>query len=152
MPMSDSTWKYSFGKYLELFFWSRDMRMYQGCPHDHQKDHVRYFNWQGSSVRVHYDPIDLLEIVVPRARITWKVDHDLKLKNETFTKAEERWLRFITSVKARIRSIRIDSVLPEKAEACKTEVDRLFKKAQEDQPILLKRLQDTYMSSKYYEI
>ncbi|KAK3393655.1 hypothetical protein B0H63DRAFT_458736 [Podospora didyma] len=156
MPMSVSTWKYSFGKYLELSFWSRGLRLnpQTECPHDHQRDHVRFFYYlyRDIAVRVHYDPIDLYEIIVPRPRITWKVDNDLKLKNELFTKAEERWNRFMNSVKARLKSIRIDSVLPEKADACKSEVEKLMKKAQEDQPQLIRSLQEAYMDSKYYEI
>ncbi|KAK2014943.1 phosphatidylinositol-4-phosphate 5-kinase [Colletotrichum eremochloae] len=154
MGMSDSTWKYSFGKYLELLFWSRGLRLHEitGCPHDHHRDHIRYFHYRDTWVRIHYDPIDLLEIIVPRARITWKVENDLKLKNEIFNKIEERWARFINSVKLRLKSIRIDSVLPEKAEACKAEVDRLAKKAQDDQVALIRRLQETYVNSKYYEV
>ncbi|KAK0630043.1 hypothetical protein B0T17DRAFT_589658 [Bombardia bombarda] len=156
MPMSVSTWKYSFGKYLELSLWSKGLRLNQQteCPHDHQKDHIRFFYYlyRDIAVKVHYDPIDLYEIIVPRPRITWKVDNDLRLKNEIFTKAEERWHRFMNSVKARLKSIRIDSVLPEKTEACKAEVDRLTKKAQEDQPGLVRTLQEAYMNSKYYEV
>ncbi|EFQ25430.1 phosphatidylinositol-4-phosphate 5-Kinase [Colletotrichum graminicola M1.001] len=154
MGMSDSTWKYSFGKYLELLFWSRGLRLHEitGCPHDHHRDHIRYFHYRDTWVRIHYDPIDLLEIIVPRARITWKVENDLKLKNEIFNKIEERWARFINSVKLRLKSIRIDSVLPEKADACKAEVDRLAKKAQDDQVALIRRLQETYVNSKYYEV
>jgi 1-phosphatidylinositol-3-phosphate 5-kinase len=156
MPMSVSTWKYSFGKYLELSFWSRGLRLnpQTECPHDHQKDHIRFFYYlyRDIAVRVHYDPIDLYEIIVPRTKITWKVDYDLKLKNDIFVKAEERWNRFMNSVRARLKSIRIDSVLPEKAEACKAEVERLSKKAQEDQPELVRALQEAYMNSKYYEV
>jgi 1-phosphatidylinositol-3-phosphate 5-kinase len=154
IPMSESTWKYSFGKYLELLFWSKGLQLHEAseCPHDHHRDHIRYFQYRTTWIRIHYDPIDLLEIIVPRARITWKVDHDLKLKNEIFTKIEERWTKFMTSVKARLKSIRIDSVLPEKAEACKAAVDKLMKKAQEDHGALIRGLQHTYVNSKYYEV
>jgi 1-phosphatidylinositol-3-phosphate 5-kinase len=156
MPMSVSTWKYSFGKYLELSFWSQGLRLnpQSECPHDHKKDHIRFFYYlyRDIAVRVHYDPIDLYEIIVPRPRITWKVDIDLKLKNDIFTKIEDRWNRFINSVRARLKSIRIDSVLPEKAEACRAELERLTKKAQEDQPELIRILQEAYMNSKYYEV
>ncbi|KAL2261371.1 hypothetical protein VTK26DRAFT_4285 [Humicola hyalothermophila] len=156
MPMSVSTWKYSFGKYLELSFWSEGLRLnpQTECPHDHQKDHIRFFYdlYRDIAVRVHYDPIDLYEIIVPRPRITWKVENDLKLKNDIFTKVEDRWNRFMNSVKARIKSIRIDSVLPEKAEACKAEVERLTQKAQEDQQQLIRALQEAYMNSKYYAV
>lgn len=153
MPMSESTWKYSFGKYLELSFWSTELHLRAGfCPHDLHRDHIRYFGYRNTAIRVHWDPIDLLEIVVPRARITWKVENDLKLKNELYTKIEERWNRFIDSVKSRIKGINVDSVAPEKVEACKAEIDRLTKKANEEHAALLNKLQEKYMTSKYYEI
>jgi 1-phosphatidylinositol-3-phosphate 5-kinase len=153
MPMSESTWKYSLGKYLELSFWSSGLRLRAGfCPHDLHRDHLRYFGFRNVAIRIHYDPIDLLEIIVPRARITWKVDNDLRLKNEIFTKIEERWNRFMTSVNSRIRGINIDSVAPEKVEACKEEVDRLTQRAQDEHSALIRKLQDKYMDSKYYEI
>lgn len=153
MPMSESTWKYSFGKYLELSFWSSDLRLRAGiCPHDLHRDHLRYFGYRNIAIRIHYDPIDLLEIVVPRTRITWKVDNDLRLKNDLFTKAEERLNRFMLSVKSRIKGINIDSVVPEKVEACKAEVERMTKRAQEEHTALLRKLQEKYMESRYYEV
>ncbi|KAF4595427.1 phosphatidylinositol-4-phosphate 5-kinase fab1 [Ophiocordyceps camponoti-floridani] len=152
--MSDATFKYSFGKYLELLYWGRGLRIKSiaGCPHDHYSEHVRYFCLGDSRIRIHWDPIDLLEIVVPRARITWKVVNDLRLKNEIFTKMEERWSKFMASVRARLKSIRIDSVLPEKAVCCKAEVERLMKRAQEEQPAMVRQMQSIYAKSKYYEV
>ncbi|KAI0882262.1 uncharacterized protein GGS22DRAFT_49737 [Annulohypoxylon maeteangense] len=159
MEMSKGTWKYSFGKYLELSFWSRGTHLVKddnadgwNCPHDHHRDHIRYFGLQDKIVRVHYDPIDLLEIIVPRARITWNVEHDLNMKNEIFSNAQERWTRFTTSVKARLKVINTDNILSEKAEACKGEVERLSKKIQDDHTLLIRKLQDKYMASKYYEV
>lgn len=153
-PMSDATFKYSFGKYLELLYWGRGLRMKSSleCPHDHHRDHVRYFSLHESRIRLHWDPIDLLEIVVPRARITWKVANDLRLKNGIFTKMEERWIKFMMSIKSRLKSIRIDSVLPEKAESCRAQLEHLGKQAQEDQVAMIRRLQETYVQSKYYEV
>ncbi|KAK2594334.1 Mitochondrial distribution and morphology protein 12 [Conoideocrella luteorostrata] len=154
VAMSDATFKYSFGKYLELLYWGRGLRIknMEDCPHDQQRDHVRYFSVRDSRVRIHWDPIDLLEIVVPRARITWKVANDLKLKNEIYNKMEERWGKFMSSVRARLKSIRTESLLPEKAESCKAEVERLMKKTQEEQPAIIRQMQRTYVESKYYEV
>lgn len=153
MPMSESTWKYSFGKYLELSFWSSELRLRAGiCPHDLHRDHLRYFGYRNVAMRIHYDPIDLLEIVVPRTRITWKVTNDLRLKNDLFTKTEKRWDRFMLSVKSRIRGINIDSVVPEKVEACKAEVEKLTKRSQEEHTALIRKLQEKYMESRYYEV
>ncbi|ELR03550.1 1-phosphatidylinositol-3-phosphate 5-kinase [Pseudogymnoascus destructans] len=153
MPMSESTWKYSFGKYLELSFWSTELRLRAGfCPHDLHRNHLRYFGFRNATMRIHYDPIDLLEIVVPRTRITWKVDNDLRLKNDLFTKTEDRWNRFMASVKSRIKGINIDSVVSDKVEACMAEVETLSKRAQDEHASLLNKLQEKYMESKYYEI
>ncbi|KAI0103393.1 hypothetical protein F4814DRAFT_431323 [Daldinia grandis] len=159
MEMSRGTWKYSFGKYLELSFWSRGTTLVRdenaggwNCPHDHHRDHIRYFGLNGKVVRVHYDPIDLLEIIVPRARITWNVGHDLNMKNEIFTNAQERWTRFTTSVKSRLKAINTDNIITEKAEPCKAEMERLSKRIHDDHASLVRKLQDKYMESKYYEV
>ncbi|KAI1807082.1 hypothetical protein F4811DRAFT_65641 [Daldinia bambusicola] len=157
--MSRGTWKYSFGKFLELSFWIRGTTLFReenaggwNCPHDLYRDHIRYFGLNDKVVRVHYDPIDLLEIVVPRTRITWNVGHDLNMKNEIFTNAQDRWARFTASVKARLKAINTDNIIPEKAEPCKAEMERLSKRIQDDHTSLLRKLQDRYMESKYYEV
>ncbi|KAI0799039.1 hypothetical protein GGR55DRAFT_671067 [Xylaria sp. FL0064] len=159
MEMSTSAWKYSFGKYLELSFWSRGTHLVRDeslggwdCPHDHHRDHIRYFGLEDKIIRVHHDPIDLLEIIVPRARITWKVEHDLNMKNEVFTHCQDRWTRFTASVKARLKAIRLDNIIPEKAEPCKAEIERLSKKIQDEHTSVIRKLQEKYMSSKYYEV
>ncbi len=153
MPMSDSTWKYSFGKYLELSFWSSELHARADvCPHDLHRDHLRYFGFKDMALRVHYDPITLLEIIVPRARITWKVDNDLRFKNDLFTKIEERLGKFMLSVKARIKSINTESVVPEKSESCRQEVEKLAKRASDEHYALIQKLREKYMNSKHYEI
>ena len=153
MPMSDSTWKYSFGKYLELSFWSSELHARADvCPHDLHRNHLRYFGFKDTALRVQYDPITLLEIIVPRARITWKVDNDLRFKNDLFLKIEERLGKFMLSVKARIKSINTESVVPEKSESCKQEVEKLAKRASDEHHALIQKLREKYMNSKHYEI
>ena len=151
-PMSTSTWKYSFGKYLELSFWSADLHARAGiCPHDLHRDHLRYFGYKDFALRVHYDPIELLEIVVPRMRLTWKVENDMKFRNEIFTRLEHRSTKFMVSVKLRLKKINLDAVLPEQADACREEIERLTKKADEEHASLIKQLQERYTNSKYWE-
>lgn len=153
MPMSKNTWKYSFGKYLELSFWSSHLHARADvCTHDLHRNHVRYFGYRNMAIRVQYDPINLLEIIVPRARITWKVDNDLRLKNDIFSKTQERLDRFMASVKARIQGISVESVVPEKAEGCQNEVEKIMKRANEEHRFLTRKLQEKYMNSKYFEI
>ena len=153
IPMSENTWKYSFAKYLELTFWSSELHPRAGiCPHDIHKDHVRYFGFHNLAVRIQYDHVPLYEIIVPRPVITWKVDGDLKLKNEQYLRIEERLDRFMTSVRTRLKCIHVDSVIPEKVEVCRVEVERLLRRANEEHEWLREKLQDKYMSSRYYEI
>jgi len=151
-PMSPSSWKYSFGKYLELSFWSSDLHARAGmCPHDLHRDHLRYFGYKDFALRVHYDPVDLLEIIVPRMRITWKVDNDLKFRNEVYTRMEHRITRFMVSVKLRLKSINVDPMLLETADSCRTEIERLTRRANEEHASLVKQLQDSYTNSRYWE-
>ncbi|KAJ4286062.1 Mitochondrial distribution and morphology protein 12 [Kalmusia sp. IMI 367209] len=153
IPMSDSTWKYSFAKYLELTFWSSQLHPRADlCPHDIHRDHVRYFGFNNVALRVQYDPVSLYEVTVPRPIVTWKVDSDLRLKNDQFLKIEERLDRFMVSVRSRIKSIHVESVIPEKVELCRTEVEMLMKRANDEHEWLRAKLQDKYMNSKYYEI
>lgn len=153
MPMSDSTWKYSFGKYLELSFWSRNLHARAGvCPHDLQRDHLRYFGFKNVALRIHYDAINLLEIFVPRTRVTWKVDKDLRLRNEVYLRTEQRLNKFMVSVKARLKGINVESVIPQRVEECTKDIDRLLKKASEEQAVLIRQLQEKYTDSRYWEV
>ena len=151
-PMSQSTWKYSFGKYLELSFWSADLRARAStCAHDLHRDHLRFFGYKDFALRFNFDQISLLEIIVPRMRITWKVDNDLKFRNDIYGRIEHRLTKFMTSVKYRLKSIKIDAVLPELVEECRAEVENLNKKANEDHTQLIRFLQERYTNSKHWE-
>ncbi|KAF2260448.1 hypothetical protein CC78DRAFT_620278 [Lojkania enalia] len=153
IPMSENTWKYSFAKYLELTFWSSELHPRADiCPHDIHKDHVRYFGINNVALRIQYDAVQLYEVSVPRPVITWKVDGDLKLKNEQFLRIEERLDRFMASVRARLKSIHVESVMPDKVEHCRAEVDSLMKRANEENEWLREKLRDKYLNSRYYEI
>ncbi|CAG8140254.1 unnamed protein product [Penicillium salamii] len=152
-PMSESTWKYSFGKYLELSFWGRNLHARAGvCPHDLQRDHLRYFGFKDVALRVQYDPIRLLEIIVPRPRVTWKVDNDLKLRNKVYLRTEQRLEKFMASVQARLKGINVESVVPGLLDSCNQEIEFLIKKGHEDHISLVRQLQDAYTNSRYWEI
>ncbi|KAF2794105.1 hypothetical protein K505DRAFT_374840 [Melanomma pulvis-pyrius CBS 109.77] len=153
IPMSDNTWKYSFAKYLELTFWSSELHPRANvCPHDIHRDHVRYFGLNNVALRIQYDAVQLYEVIVPRPVITWKVDSDLKLKNDQFLRIEERLDRFMASVRSRIKSIHVESVIPEKVELCGAEVEKLMKRANDENEWLRRKLQEKYLNSRYYEI
>lgn len=153
MPISENTWKYSFAKYLEVSFWGRNLHARAGvCPHDVQRDHLRYFGFKNVALRIQYDKINLLEVVVPRPRVTWKVDNDLKLRNDSYMSTERRIGRFILSVQARLKGINVESVMPELLDECKQEIEELLKRSNEDHISLKRQLQEKYTSSHYWEI
>ncbi|EED16341.1 1-phosphatidylinositol-3-phosphate 5-kinase (Fab1), putative [Talaromyces stipitatus ATCC 10500] len=153
IPMSANTWRYSFAKYLELSFWSRNLRARAGvCQHDIHRDYLRFFGFKDMALRIHYDPITLLDIIVPRTRVTWKVDNDLRLRNEVYNKFEHRISKFMLSVKSRLKSIHVESVMPEKVEDCRKEIEILVKKANDDHNGLIRHLQEQYMNSRYWEV
>lgn len=153
IPMSESTWRYSFAKYLELSFWGRNLHARAGvCPHDLQRDHIRYFGFKDMALRIHYDQINLLEIIVPRTRVTWKVDNDLQLRNEVYLRMEQRLAKFMLSVKARLKGINVESVVPSRVEECQKEIESLNKKANDDQTALIRQLQEKYINSRYWEV
>ncbi|GMF58617.1 unnamed protein product [[Candida] boidinii] len=63
LPLSDNAWKFSFGKYLELSFWCRDMKVKgASCPHDFYRDQIHYFSFQNLAMRVEYSDIETLEL------------------------------------------------------------------------------------------
>lgn len=151
--MSADSWKYSLAKYLELAFWSSGMKLRAGiCPHDLNRHHVRCFAYHGWTVLFQYDAVDLFEIVVPRVKLTYKPELDLRMKNEQYIQNEEKITRFFDSVRNRLYFIKLTSVVPEKVEQCRAELEKLKKQVQDDKDSCLGALRDAYTNSKYYEI
>lgn len=153
IPMSDNTWKYSFGKYLELSFWSTPLKPRAGvCPHDVHKDFVRCFAFQGLAVRIQWDNVELYDVLVPTSTINWEVNAGLELKNQLFTHFQTRLAAFIASIKARLNSINLSTVAPEKSSDAAATLEKLVQRAHSDNEALSQKLQAKYMASKFYEI
>ena len=151
--MSAHTWKYSFAKYLELSFWSNPLRPWAGtCDHDVHKDFFRCFGLQDLVVRFQYDPIDTYEVHVPRARVTWRVEADLTVKNEQYSHFVQRLDAFTDSIKKRLDSINVDTLDEKRAVEAEAALDELRKRADSDHDELLEKLQQKYATSRYYEL
>ena len=152
-PMSENTWKYSFAKYLELSFWSSPLHPRAGvCQHDIHKDFLRCFGFEDYVVRIQYDSVDIYDVVVPRSTITWKVESDLTTKNDQYTHFKQRLNAFTDSVKKRLNSIHVDTLDEKKAEEAHELLDELRDRADEDHEELLRKLQQKYADSRYYEL
>lgn len=153
IPMSDNTWKYSFGKYLELSFWSTPLKPRAGvCPHDIHKDFVRCFAFQDLAVRIQWDNVDLYDVLVPTPTINWEVNAGLELKNQLYLHFQARLSAFIASIRLRLNSINLSTVAPEKQSDASATLEKLAQRVDSDHEALLQKLQDKYMASKFYEI
>ncbi|KAF3936620.1 hypothetical protein ABW19_dt0210020 [Dactylella cylindrospora] len=151
--MTDSTWRYSLAKFFETSFWSVGVKSSkEGCPHDLHRDHIRYFGMDDHAVTFEYDPIDLMEVVVPRPKVTWKPELDLKMKNDIYLSMHGRINQYWNSVVQRLKNINVETVTPENLEACKAEIESLLIRAEEERTWLIIKLQEKYTTSRYYEV
>lgn len=152
-PMSNNTWRYSFAKYLELSFWSSPLQPRAGvCEHDIHKDFLRCFGVDDLVVRVQYDPVEIYDVVVPRATVTWRVESDLTVKNEQFSHFISRLNAFTDSIKKRLDSINVDTLDEKKSAAAQDVLVELRQRAKDDHQELLDKLQRKYSGSRYYEL
>ncbi|KAK6349203.1 1-phosphatidylinositol-3-phosphate 5-kinase [Orbilia blumenaviensis] len=151
--MSDSTWRYSLGKFFETAFWSVGLTTQKdGCIHDLHRDHIRYFGMNDHAVKIDWAPIALMEVTVPRPKVTWKPELDLKMKNEIYLNMESKINKYWDSVACRLNSLNIEAVAAENLEACKAEIESLLKRAEEERNWLVSKLQEKYTNSRYYEV
>lgn len=125
--MSENSYRYSFGKWLELAFYAKNVTHRSGiCPHDVYRYHVRYFGYDNWAVRFQYDSVDVLSLVVPDMRLMWEPEVDVQLKNEEKEAISAKVNRFFDSVSDRLRSISMDNIVAEKQEQCKTEIIQML--------------------------
>ncbi|KAK6347212.1 1-phosphatidylinositol-3-phosphate 5-kinase [Orbilia brochopaga] len=151
--MSDYTWRYSLGKFFETLFWSVGLKTNKaGCCHDLYRDHIRYFGLKNYAVRIEYMPIELMEVIVPRPKVTWKPELDLKMKNEIYLNMNSKINRYWDTVVQRLKSINVETVTAENLEACKAEIQSMLDRAEEERTWLVIKLQEKYTDSRYYEV
>ncbi|KAK9455543.1 hypothetical protein V1511DRAFT_521267 [Dipodascopsis uninucleata] len=151
LRMSEDTWKYSFGKYLELSFWSSPLSLRASiCPHDIHKNHVRVFGLRGMAVKFEYFPIELLEIAFPRTQLLWKPQIDARLRTEEYFAISERIRKYYDSVRSRLDSVKIDDFSSsERDEECRNRIEILRERAQSEQADLVEHLKTIYIDSSF---
>ncbi|KAJ3413991.1 1-phosphatidylinositol-3-phosphate 5-kinase [Chytridiales sp. JEL 0842] len=101
------TWRYSFGKYLELTFHHTGLLSSQ-CGHSVHRDHVRFFGLHPFAVRIEYEPIDLLEVSVPPTHLRVNASHLAHLKRQLLETWTSRIHRFYDSVLQRLRLLALE--------------------------------------------
>ena len=139
--MSENSYRYSFGKWLELAFYAKGLRHRGGsCPHDINRYHVRYFGYDNWAVRFQYDTVDVLSLVVPDMRLTWQPDVDVLLKNAERDAIAGKVNRFFDSVTDRLKSINLENIATDKQESFRAEIQQALQKAQSQRELSLQSL------------
>eukprot|EP01114_Cavostelium_apophysatum_P008563 TRINITY_DN2112_c0_g1_i1.p1 TRINITY_DN2112_c0_g1~~TRINITY_DN2112_c0_g1_i1.p1 ORF type:complete len:696 (+),score=193.16 TRINITY_DN2112_c0_g1_i1:2118-4205(+) len=66
LPVSEESWNYSFGKFLELSFLDDSLiGRSEGCSHSIHHDHIRYFFSNGMVAQFDYEEIGVHALVLP---------------------------------------------------------------------------------------
>ncbi|KAL1914822.1 uncharacterized protein VTP21DRAFT_7914 [Calcarisporiella thermophila] len=148
IPMSEETWKYSFGKYLELTFYHTPMRPRADiCPHNIYRDHVRYFGFENMAVRFQYDEIEMLEVAVPPMKLNFKQITKVRLKEAEADELRNAISRYWDSVEERVKRFPYEVVVSLRMEECKRELSDISRRVLSEKKYMLQLLQQTLANS-----
>lgn len=111
IPVSEEMSRYSFAKFLELFFYPADVQLVQGagCAHNIYQHHIRYFAIKGMTICFQTDPITLFEVIYPPSRIKVRSQTLLQLKNMDCEALLARNVRWYSALIDDLRLINIDA-------------------------------------------
>ncbi|OAD08024.1 hypothetical protein MUCCIDRAFT_32988 [Mucor lusitanicus CBS 277.49] len=148
LPMSDNTWNYSFGKFLEIFLYQQGVHCRADiCPHDMARHHVRYFGYSDLAVRFQYDPIDLLEVAAPPMKLFIKSQVQMDIKEDELKSLRSKINKFYQSIIERNKAFPFDLVDPRKLDTCKAELQDMSLEAQGEKKDALQLVQNVYATS-----
>ncbi|EXX79916.1 uncharacterized protein OCT59_021526 [Rhizophagus irregularis] len=146
--MTENTWKYSFGKYLELSFYQTELKSkMEGCTHAIFQDHLWYFGFNNLTVKFEYESIELLEVYVPPMQLYTKPEVHIKLKNHDLDTIRQKITNYWDSVTDRIKSFNYDIVQEDKVEGCKQDLLEMSRRVVTEKKNMLTKLQQTYVNS-----
>ncbi|QLL33919.1 hypothetical protein HG536_0F02440 [Torulaspora globosa] len=146
LQVSEKTWNYSFGKYLELMFWSKKESVagIGKCIHDFATDHVKYFGFNGLVVRIDYSDLEVHELVTPPRKITWTPYKDIKMKVELYYQILDKINAFYDSVLSRLERVKLDSMSGDRLLAGQSAIEELKSKVGEEKALIIQDLERLY--------
>lgn len=146
LQMSNKTWNFSFGKYLEIMFWSSSegVGAVGTCTHSFTKDHVKYFAYNDLVVRLEYSDLEVCDLITPPRVIIWKSDKDIKIKVELYYQILDKINLFYESVKERIERIKLDGISVEKQDDVKSLLFEFDDRIEEEKKQLFENLDTLY--------
>ncbi|KAJ3989013.1 hypothetical protein F5890DRAFT_1401940 [Lentinula detonsa] len=134
IPVSEEMQRYSFAKFLELYFYPSDVKLVQGagCQHNIYQHHVRYFASKGMTVRFQADPVILHEVIYPPFRIRVRPETQLDLKNGDYQRLHDRNVQWYSGLIDDLRLISIDAATgdEESDAALLVDINQLIKRAE----------------------
>ncbi|KAL0074752.1 hypothetical protein F4703DRAFT_1890800 [Phycomyces blakesleeanus] len=145
-PMSENTWKYSFGKFLELIFYQSEQPLSKidQCPHTMYRDHVHYFGYNGLAVRFNHESIEPFDVFVPPTYLYLNPKCLSAAKDAALESARGKIARFYESIVERNRNFMFDIVQPNMVDSCKEFLQDLSRRANEEKKQMLQSLQAVY--------
>lgn len=145
MPILTVVYHASFGKYLELSFYSN----YLGsralpCEHNLHSDHIRFLCWRNVALRVIVDPIEVSDVVVPPLRLRVDAWTQLRIKNEEYRAIQKSTAAYWNSVLARIHNFNYDLLPVDRADSGRQALTTFEERAMADQLFFTRMLDKAY--------
>ncbi|KAI9482651.1 MAG: hypothetical protein EXX96DRAFT_615661 [Benjaminiella poitrasii] len=148
MPMSENTWNYSFGKFLEILLYQRGVTCRADmCPHDIGQTHVRFFGYNDLAIHFQYDTIDLLEVSPPPMTLFIQRQVQIDLKEAELRSLRAKINKFYQSLMERNKSFPFDLVDPRRLERCKVELQEMSMEAEGERKDVLQLVQNVYATT-----
>ncbi|GAV55406.1 hypothetical protein ZYGR_0AV00370 [Zygosaccharomyces rouxii] len=149
LQMSEKTWNYSFGKYLEVMFWSNNNGVtgIGNCTHDFTKEHVKYFGYNDLVARMEYSDLEVHELITPQRRIIWAPYKDIKMKVELYYQILDKINSFYDSVSTRLTRVKLDSMDGDKLAAGQDKLEEFKERVDDEKKAVLEELEKLYHDS-----
>ncbi len=152
IAVSEEMQRYSFAKFLELYFYPADVQTVQGagCPHNVYQHHNRYFSVLGITVMFQSDPINLFEVCPPPLRIHVRSETLLRLKNLDYERLLKRNAEWYSGLVDDLKLINIEAATgDEEMDARFTiEINSLIERAISERAEMARLIQDIYRESR----
>ncbi|KAG0032875.1 1-phosphatidylinositol-3-phosphate 5-kinase [Podila clonocystis] len=146
--ISDDTKNYSFGKFMELILYQTSVTCRANiCPHDINRDHIKYFGLDTQLVKIERIPIRLFDISFPPLLVRCKPEFSARTKNQDLDLVRSQITRYWDSVMERIKNCIFDVVHPSKIETAKQELLEMSRNVVIEKKWVLQLLQQTYLNS-----
>ncbi|KAI8327501.1 hypothetical protein BC941DRAFT_458143 [Chlamydoabsidia padenii] len=146
--VSENTWNYSFGKFLELSLYQQGVFCRADiCPHEMSRHHVRFFGYMDLSVGFQYETIDLLEVAVPSTKLFMSSQVQMDIKDAELKLLRSKIIDFYQSIIERNKAFPFDLVEPQLLVECKADLEDISDRATGSKKKMLQILQNIYATT-----